>query len=359
MFAAVGLVLLVACVNVANLALVRATGRVHEFAVRAALGSGRSRLARQLLVESLVLALLGGAVGLGLAGAGVHVLQALGRDALPRLDDVGLDRDRAAFAVVVTAATAVAFGIAPALRLAGDFASRGAAPAVAIRDWHPQIGAAPRGAGRRAGRARADAARGRGRSSSPASHRLQQVDLGFRVDRVLTFEVHLPTARYDAPRRAAFQEELASRLETIPGVTAAGGISRLPATGSYHPWNTHIRTGPLAGTPVDRSRFAMQQRIVSGDLFAALGIPVLAGRGFDARDDAKAPMRAVVSANFARPAFPGMPPRSRARPAHRRRRPRAARSSASLATSRSTSMARRRWSSTTPIVSLRTIGTGR
>ena len=90
-FAAVGLVLLVACVNVANLALVRATGRVHEFAVRAALGSGRSRLARQLLIESLLLAFLGGVAGLVLAGAGVRVLQDLGREALPRLDEVGLN----------------------------------------------------------------------------------------------------------------------------------------------------------------------------------------------------------------------------------------------------------------------------
>ena len=90
-------------------------------------------------------------------------------------------------------------------------------------------------------------------------------------------------------------------------MTAAGGISRLPATGSYHPWNTQIRSGPLAGTPLDRSRFAMQQRVISGDLFAAFGIPLLAGRTFDARDDASAPGRAVVSANFARVAFPGVP----------------------------------------------------
>jgi ABC-type antimicrobial peptide transport system permease subunit len=133
------------------------------------------------------------------------------------------------------------------------------------------------------------------------------VNVGVRVDGVLTFEVNLPTSRYDQVRRASFQEELASRLETIPGVAAAGGISRLPATGSYHPWNTQIRTGPLAGTPLDRSRFAMQQRVVSGDLFAAFEIPLLAGRSFDARDSASAPGRAVVSANFARAAFPGMP----------------------------------------------------
>ena len=101
-------------------------------------------------------------------------------------------------------------------------------------------------------------------------HRLQQVDLGVRVEDVLTFEVNLPTIRYDQTRRASFQEELAGRFATIPGVMAAGGISRLPATGSYHPWNIRIVTGPLAGTAIDRSRFAMQQRVISGNLFAAL-----------------------------------------------------------------------------------------
>ena len=195
--------------------------------------------------------------------------------------------------------TAVAFGIAPALRLAGT------SPVEALRQQS-------RSATGHAGLARLRGALAAAQVALALTllagagvllasfHGLQRVDLGVRVDGVLTFEVNLPTSRYDETRRASFQEELASRLETIPGVTAAGGISRLPATGSYHPWNTQIRSGPLAGTPLDRSRFAMQQRVVSGDLFAAFGIPVLAGRSFDARDDANAPGRAVVSANFAR-----------------------------------------------------------
>ena len=318
-FAAVTLLLVLACVNVANLALVRATGRVHEFAVRAALGSGRFRLARQLLVESFLLAFLGGVAGLAVAGALVRVLQALGRQALPRLDDVGLDADVLLFALIATAATAVAFGIAPALRLSET------SPVEAL---HQQSRSATgtRGLARiRGALAAAQLALAltllAGAAILLASlHRLQQVDLGVRVERVLTFEVNLPTSRYDEAQRASFQEELAGGLETIPGVRAAGGISRLPATGSYHPWNTQIRTGPLAGRTVDRSRFAMQQRVISGNLFAAFGIPLLAGRSFDGRDGAGAPDRAVVSANFAHAAFPGVPLRGRSQPAHRRGR---------------------------------------
>ena len=135
---AVGLVLLVACVNVANLVLVRATGRVQEFAIRAALGSGRGRLARQLMVETLVLAGLGGAGGLALAALGVASSRRLGRDALPRLDSVGFDPVVLLFAVVVTMATALACGVdagAPrwrgAIRTARSCNNRGRRP---VRD---------------------------------------------------------------------------------------------------------------------------------------------------------------------------------------------------------------------------------
>ena len=126
-FAAVAVVLLIACVNVANLALVRATGRVHEFAVRATLGSGRAGLARQLLAETLLLAGLGGLFGLGVASAGIRVLRRLGRDALPRLDDVGIDGTVLLFALAATGLTAVIFGTLPVLRLAG------AAPVQSLR----------------------------------------------------------------------------------------------------------------------------------------------------------------------------------------------------------------------------------
>ncbi len=306
LFIAVGLVLLVACVNVANLVLARSTGRVQEFGIRSALGSGSRRLVRQMLVESLVLAGFGGLVGLGVAAVTVRVLQALGRDAIPRLDDVGFDPVVLAFAALVTVVTAIAFSVAPVLRFAHI------SPVSVLRQ-QSRSATGTRGQGRvRSGLAAAQLALALtlviGAGVLLASfHRLQQVNLGFRSDGALTFEINLPSARYDADRRAAFQEELASRLRTVTGVIATGAISFLPATGSYHGWNTSIISGPRAGTSVtQRDGFNIQQRTVSGDVFAALEIPVLAGRTFDARDDGRAPSRVVVSANFARTAFPGM-----------------------------------------------------
>jgi putative ABC transport system permease protein len=300
---AVALVLLVACVNVANLVLARASGRVHEFAVRSALGSGSRRLVRQMLVESLVLASLGGLLGLVLATAMVKGLVMLGRDAIPRLDEVGFDPIVLGFAALVTLATAILSGVAPALRF-------GHVPPIdAVR----QRAAATRGQGRlRSALVTAQLALAltllAGAAVLLASiDRVQQIPLGFRVNDVLTFDLNLPSVRYDAQRRAAFQEDLARNLRDIPGVSAAGGISFLPASGSYHRWSTSILTGPRAGSSVAaRDGFNVQQRVISGDLFAALEIPLLAGRIFDARDDQASSPRAIVSAHFARVAFPGL-----------------------------------------------------
>ena len=305
-FIAVALVLLVACVNVANLVLARTLGRVNEFAVRLALGSGSRRIVRQMLVESLVLAGLGGVMGLALATVAIRLLRALGGDALPRLNDVGFDPVVLGFAALVTLVTAVAFGVAPALRLAH------VSPVAALRQQSRSTGTRTQG---RVRNALAAAQLGLaltlliGAGVLLASfYRLQRVDLGFRVDNVLTFEVNLPSVRYPMQRRVVFQEELARRLRAIPEVRAAGGISFLPATGSYHGWTTSIRSGPRAGTSVaTRDGFNIQQRTVSGDYFEALSIPLLAGRMFDAREDGDAPARAMVSASFARTAFPGMP----------------------------------------------------
>lgn len=305
-FIAVGLVLLVACVNVANLVLARTMGRVNEFAVRLALGSGSRRIVRQMLVESLVLAGLGGLMGLALATVAIRVLRVLGADALPRLEDVGFDPLVLGFAALVTLATAIASGVGPALRLAH------LAPVGALRQQSRSTGTRAQGRLRNA-LAAAQLALALtlliGAGVLLASfYRLQRVDLGFRVDNVLTFEVNLPSVRYPMERRVLFQEDLALRLRAIPGVAAAGGISFLPATGSYHGWTTSILSGPRAGTSVaTRDGFNIQQRTISGDFFDALSIPLLAGRMFDARENPGASARAMVSASFARVAFPGMP----------------------------------------------------
>jgi predicted permease len=301
---AVGLVLLVACVNVANLMLVRATGRSQEFGIRIALGSGRGRLIRHLLVESLVLAGLGGIAGLGLAVLAVNVLQTIGHDALPRLDGVGFRPMVLAFAAAVTIATALGCGVLPALRLTAADPHRAltsqSRSATGTR-WQGRL---------RSGLAAAQLALALALLAGAAVlsvsfYRLLRVDPGFRINGVLTFDVNLPSVRYDAGRRAVLQEELARGLAAIPGVIAAGGTSRLPAAGSFHTWPVRIDTGPLAGTSVPQPE-QPEHRVVSGDFFNALAIPVLAGRTFDERDDAAAPIRSVVSANFARLAYPGM-----------------------------------------------------
>lgn len=306
---AVGLVLLLVCVNVANLVLVHATGRTTEFAIRAALGSGGVRIARQLLVESVLLGVLGGLLGFALAVLGVGVLKGLGRDAIPRLDEVGFDPVVLGFAVLVTLATAIAFGVAPAIRFARIDPNR-----VLGQQLRSATGA--RAQSRlRSGLVAAQVALAltllAGAGVLMASfYRLRQLDLGFRVEHVLTFDLNLPSARYDAERSAIFGSEMARRLEAMRGATAAGAISFLPATGNHHPWGTRINTGPLVGTWLSTSRGTpnLQQRFVSGDPFTALEIPLLAGRTLEPRDDdADAPPRAVVSASFAERAFPDVP----------------------------------------------------
>lgn len=299
---AVVLVLMVACLNVANLFLVRATGRVREFAIRAALGSGGVRIARQLLVESLLLATAGGLVGFALGIGTLRILRALGADAIPRFGEVGIDPVVLGVTTAVTLATGLVFGMMPAVRFARINPNQA---------LHQQSRSST--GDRRQGRLRSGLVVLQVASAlvllvnagilTASFNRLRQIDFGFRVTSVLTFELSLPSVRYNTARRAIFPEELAGRIETIPGVTAAGGTSRLPATGDFHSWRTTPLSGPRAGMDL---RVEAQQRVVSGDFFTTLEIPVLAGRVFDARDDDSAPMRAVVSADLARRAFPGM-----------------------------------------------------
>ncbi|MGH7591451.1 MAG: ADOP family duplicated permease, partial [Gemmatimonadales bacterium] len=306
MLGAALLVLLLVCVNVAGLLLVRASERGKEFAVRTALGARRARLVRQLLIESLVLAIAGDAVGLLLARLAMSGIVAMNAGSIPRLTTLSLDPRLLAFSVAAATLSAIFFGLAPALRAART------EPGDVLR----QQGRGASGGG--------DQARFRtglvvaqvalafvllvGASLLIASiHRLHQVALGVAPEQALVFDLQLPAARYDSLARAHFYETLARRIEEIPGVRAAGGVSRLPATGDYHSWGTQALTGPLVGTMAG-NRGDIDQRIVSGDYFKAAGIRVLSGRTFDAGDGPGAPDRVVVSENFAKLFYPGVDP---------------------------------------------------
>jgi predicted permease len=303
MLGAVTLVLVLVCVNLANLLLVRGTERAREFALRTALGAARGRLVRQLLIESLALAVVGDLAGLAVARAAMAGIVRTGAGSIPRLATLTLEPRLLAFSLALASLCAVGFGLAPArratrsrpaetLRGEGGRAATSTGRAVRTRDWLvvSQVALAfvlLVGAG----------------LLVASVQRIRQVELGVRPDGVLTFELHLPDARYDSTARARFYERVAAALEALPGVQAAGGVSKLPATGPYHQWTTRPLTGPLAGAHDPPSP---EQRVVSGDYFRTVGIPLLSGRLFDARDVPGVPYHVVVSRTLERRLFPGM-----------------------------------------------------
>jgi putative ABC transport system permease protein len=293
MLAAVAVVLLVACANVANLLLSRALGRTREMAVRTALGAGRGQLAMQVLVESLVLALIAGAAGVAFAYAGTPALVALVPRSvgLPALREVGINWSVLGFALAVTIATAFVFGLAGALatrwRPLGALGTRGEA-----------------GAGRVARRAAsvlvvAEVALaivllvGAGLILRSFA-RLLAVDPGFRTDHVLTMNVSLPGDRYRTPEaRQAFYERAFPALEQQAGVEAVGAAVVTPLTGNNWtvPFERADRPVAAGERPPD-----VGWQLASGDYFRALRIPLIAGRLFDERDGPKAPPVVIISA---------------------------------------------------------------
>jgi predicted permease len=295
LFGAVSCVLLIACANVAHLLLARATTRERELAVRAALGAGRGRVARQLLTESLALSALGGLLGVPLAYAGVAALGRLAGSAVPRLDDVRVDGWALAFTAAAVCVTGVLAGLAPALR-----ASRRAV-AVTVRE-----GARGTSQGRRQ-----HALRGSLVAAEVALSlvllvaagillrsygRLRAVDPGVRVDGVLTAVVVASLTKYeDAPRRVALFERVLERVAVVPGVRAVGSCDCVPPDR-----NQQSGTVLVDGADPAATRPVVEQTRVGGSYFAALGIPVRAGRAFTPADRADAPPVAVVNETFAR-----------------------------------------------------------
>jgi putative ABC transport system permease protein len=300
---AAGLVLLIACVNVANLFLARSLGRRREIAIRSALGSGRGRLVRQFFAESLLVATLAGLAGLLVAHLGVRFLLSISPEAVARAQEVGLDGRLLLFAAAVTVLTALLFGLIPALRgsrvdLTSDLreGSRGTAGgrrSTRIRTVlvATQVGLALVlliGAG----------------ILIKSFAALQGQDFGFDSSDLLTFEVHLPDARYEDPvLRVDFHQKFHERLRSIPGVEAVAATSWLPAAGPYHDWGYRYEDadGELQWE-------GAQMRIIEGDYFETMGIPLLTGRTFNAGDGEDSPPLMIISETAARIASPDRDP---------------------------------------------------
>jgi putative ABC transport system permease protein len=301
---AVGFVLLIACANIANLMLIRATARERELAIRAALGASRWRLARQLLVESVTLAVAGGVLGVAVSVWATRALVALIPEsiAVHNVAAVGIDRNVLAFAILATVATGVLFGLAPAL-----WAGR--------RDLHDALKEGARGA--TTGRSRTRAALvvaevalsmvllvGAGLLIRSFA-RLIAVDPGFASERVLT--MRLSTAgRFQRPQQAAaFLDAVLERVRALPGVSAAGSIHFLPLSGLLSAtgfWRDD-RPQPRPGDALSTQTF-----VITPGYFAAMGIPLARGRLFDQHDRDGAPLVTVANAELASRFFPGEDP---------------------------------------------------
>jgi putative ABC transport system permease protein len=305
LFGAVAFVLIIACANVASLQLVHATARTREFAVRAALGAGRGAVIRQLLVENLVLSAGGGVLGVGLGKAMLLAVSRAGAASLPALQDVALDGTALAFAAGTTIFAALLFGIAPALR-AGRV------------DLNDTLKESARGTSMGSRRNRllqtgvvAQVALalilllGSGLTIRSLTRLLEQ-NLGFNPEHVVTMRATTSGERYAAaPAISAFYDALISRVRALPGISAAGIVGVLPFSGEESSTTFTIRGRPADPTGPD---LHANLNVVSDDYFAAMGIPLLRGRGFGSADRQGAPVAAIIDARLAQLFFPNENP---------------------------------------------------
>jgi putative ABC transport system permease protein len=304
LLAAVGCVLLIACTNVAGLLVARGASRQREIGIRTAIGAGRRRIIVQLLTESVLLALVGGGLGLLFAAWGTAGLVAIIPDSIPRLDEIHVDGRVALFAIAVSAITGVLFGLAPALQTSNVNVIE------LLRDG---------------GRTAGGHATRRVRSMLVAAEvalalvllvtaglminsfvRLESVDPGYRPDRVVTAEIILPGSRYESvAQQSLFYARLLERLDASPLTRGAGLIFPKPFSDSNGNASFEVEgAAPLASR--DRPRASLS--IATPTTFSAMGIPVVAGRVFTAADGEKAPRVVVVNQSFARKIWPGENP---------------------------------------------------
>jgi predicted permease len=300
---AVGFILLIACANVANLLLARASGRQREIAIRTALGASRGRLMCQMLVESVVLSLLGALLGLAVAFWGVSAIHHFTFVNLPRVNEVSLDLRVLGFALAVSLLAALGFGIVPALQAS-----------------HPNLSTTLKDNARSSGMS----SRNRVRSALVISEvalalilltgaglllnsfvRLTNVPAGINPQHALTMEVTLPDKKYpDREQRAVFWERVLERVGNIPGVEAAGEIGNLPLAG-----NAAMTSFSVIGRPQQPDEgIDTDFDFCTRNYFRAIGTPLLAGREFDARDKVGSPRVVIINQAFARAYFPNEDP---------------------------------------------------
>ena len=279
LFAAVGFVLLIACANIANLLLARATARQKEMAIRSAMGAGRWRIARQLLTESVLLSLVGGAVGLLLARWCVDLILYISPDAIPRSREIGLSWRVFAFTIGLSFLTGIIFGLVPALQ-------------AGVVDVHETLKEAGRGVSRkhwlRSSLVVVEVAStlvlliGAGLLIR-SFYRLQKVNPGFSYDNLTSFSISLPEKKYPAlEQQADFYKRLLEDLRTLPGVEATAAASGLPL--GNNGWQTSFLIEGQPRPPRNQTPL-MEACLVTPDYFRAMNIPLLRGRFFTDRDD--------------------------------------------------------------------------
>ncbi len=300
----VGLLLIIACINVANLVLARATSRMPEMAVRTSMGASRTRILRLLLMDSLVLWLAGGFLGILLAHSGVRWVATLMADEIPWIIDVGLDLRVILVALAVSFLTGLTFGLGPALRVSRQD------PKKFLKEGSRTTGAPGRGGFRRGlvvSEVSLAVAILVGAGLTLRSFlAMAETNPGLDPDRVLTAEINLPDTRYPgATERAAFFTRLLDRTRTLPGVVSAATSYVVPLgaggwQNAYHPEGAPPEEG-------GQLTFA-EVSSVSGDYFRTLGIPLIRGREFSLDDDEDAPPVAIVDQALAEEYWPGQDP---------------------------------------------------
>ena len=297
---AVAFVLLITCVNIASLLLARATARQSELAVRSALGAGRGRIVRQLLTESLVLALLGGALGVALAYAGVQALSAVGAGELPRASEIRIDAVVLLYALGVSAAAGLLFGLLPA-----SWATSANLQSALRAGARGSVG----GTGQRLRSALVIAevalavvlVVGAGLALQSFA-RLLDVNPGFQAANVLAIKLSMSPSQGGDDQGRVYYEELLGRVAAVPGVQVVGAAKHLPLRGTGEPRQGVTIPGSRGREDRPDQHFTLMH--VSADYFRAMGIPLLAGRAFASTDRAGVPPVFIVNEAFARKYWP-------------------------------------------------------